>query len=229
MEAMTIGYVRPNAWRDFWESVVVALVLTVFSYFVAIQFGWVTEVNNLEAFAVLTSYSCTWLCVRQRRLNYFIGVLSTIAYAVLFYQADLIASMVLNIYLTPTLLYGWFRWNRDVDTRPVQHVRWSMVPVYLAVSVGFYGGALAIVKAFGGEMAMFDSAILIGTILAQFLLDNKKLENWIIWAIVNVLAIYVYAKAGLQLAAFQYVFFLFNVFVGYYQWKKSMNKEIANV
>jgi len=74
-------------------------------------------------------------------------------------------------------------------------------------------------------MAWTDSLILAGTILAQFLLDNKKLENWAIWAIVNVLAIYTYLSTGLILVAFQYVFFLLNTVYGFVLWKGSMNHE----
>ena len=70
-------------------------------------------------------------------------------------------------------------------------------------------------------MAWTDAMILAGTILAQFLLDNKKLENWAVWAVVNVFAIYTYATAGLALAAFQYVFFLANTVYGYIIWRRS--------
>ena len=74
-------------------------------------------------------------------------------------------------------------------------------------------------------MAWADSTILAGTILAQFLLDNKKLQTWIVWAIVNVFAIYTYFTAGLSLVAFQYVFFLANTMYGYAMWKRGMNNE----
>ena len=63
--------------------------------------------------------------------------------------------------------------------------------------------------------------VLAGTLLAQFLLDNKKLENWIVWAVVNVFAIYTYATSGLPLVAFQYVFFLANTAYGYVSWRRS--------
>lgn len=65
--------------RDVLDSLWIAAVLTAASYLVGLGLGWTARVDPLEAFAVLTSYSCTYLCVRQRRFNYPIGALSTAA------------------------------------------------------------------------------------------------------------------------------------------------------
>jgi nicotinamide mononucleotide transporter len=217
--------VRAGALKNINESVLIGAILTLLSYIVGLKAGWTDTVNPLEAFAVFTSYMSTYLCVVERRFNYIAGAISTAAYALLFYQNDLLASTVLNLYLTPTLAYGWIRWKRDADTRPVGRVKWKMVPVYLAVSGAFYLGAVYLVNALGGSMAAADSAILACTVLAQFLLDNKKIENWIVWAAVNVFAIYTYANAGLALVAFQYVFFLLNTVYGFIMWNRSRNEN----
>lgn len=200
----------------------VGLVATAISYELARVLGADVALDGLEAFAVLTSYSCTYLAVRQRRINYVVGMTSTAAYALLFHRQGLYASMVLNLYLTPALIYGWFRWNRDADTRPVTDVTWRAVPLYAAVTAVFYGGAVLVIDSFDGQLARWDAVILIGSMLAQFLLDNKKLQNWIVWAVVNVVAIYVYAEAELYLAAAQYVLFLLNTGYGYMSWKRTM-------
>ena len=203
-------------------SALVGVAATAISFAAARALGGSVDLGGLEAFAVFTSYSCTYLAVRQRRINYVVGMTSTAAYAVLFQRQDLYASMVLNLYLTPALIYGWFRWNRDSDTRPVTNLTWRSLPIYAAVTGVFYAGAVLVIDSFDGQMARWDAVILIGSMLAQFLLDNKKLENWIVWAVVNVVAIYVYAQAELYLAAAQYVLFLLNTVYGYWCWKRTM-------
>lgn len=214
--------------RDVTESIGIGVGLTALSYIVGILAGWITELNWLEVFAVFTSYSCTYLCVKERRINYPIGAISSAAYAYLFLQNGLLLSAILNLYLAPTLIYGWIRWRKDAATRPVTHLSLKMVPIYLLVAVAGYAGAAFISQQMGGAMAWTDAVILAGTILAQFLLDNKKLENWGVWAIVNVFAIYTYATTGLWLVAFQYVFFLLNTIYGYIIWRDSKRaSEIA--
>ncbi len=207
------------------QGTVIGVILTVLSYLVGVNAGWIESVNYLEAFAVFTSYVCTFLCVKERRINYPIGAISTAAYVVLFFKAGLVASAVVNIYLTPLLIYGYFRWRADEVARPVENVKLKMVPVYLAFAGAFLGGALWLTLAVGAPVVLTDSAILFGTILAQSLMDNKKLQNWPVWLIVNIFAIYTYAKAGLALVAFQYVFFFLNTAYGYYAWNRSFNEQ----
>lgn len=210
------------------QTIAIAISLTGFSYLVAWLAGWVTEINWLEVFAVATSYACTWLCVKQRRFNYVLAIFTTAAYCVLFYQWGLFASMATQIYLIPTVIIGWFWWGRDDKTRPVTHTGWKWwAGITLAAAV-IYAGAVALSSAFGGTMAFWDSLILVGTIAAQFLMDRKKLENWIVWAVVNVVAIVLYFNSGLYLAALQYIFFLANAVYAYFEWRKTLAPSERN-
>lgn len=203
------------------QSVVIATVLTALSYLVGLQMNWIAAVSWLEAFAVFTSYACTFLCVVERRINYPIGAVSTLAYCILFYQFDLFASMAINAFLAVYLVYGWYRWRSDANTRAVSFMTIPQWLIYLVVAAVGYGIVVFLSSHFGGTLAWTDSAILAGTILAQFMLDNKKQETWIIWAIVNVLAIYTYFHVGLALVGFQYIFFLMNTVYGWFMWDKS--------
>lgn len=207
--------------KNFIEGTVLGIVLTALSYAVGIGFGWVDTLNYLEVFAVFTSYLCTYLVVRERRVNYPIGAISNAAYAFLFFSFGLMGSSVVTAYLTFSLIYGWFRWKRDVETKPVEFVAPKWWPVYVVATALAFAGGFGIYELTGATVVWTDLAVMAGSILAQFLLDNKKIETWIVWGIVNVFAIYTYANAGLPLVAFQYVFFLMNAFYGFYVWNNS--------
>ena len=213
--------------RDVLNSLWVAALLTGSSYLAGFLLNWITAVDSLEAFAVFTSYSCTYLCVKQRRFNYPIGALSTIAYCALFWQQGLYASMVLNAYLTPTLIYGWVRWRADRDTRPVTHVAPKWILAYALVTGAAFAGALTLISMAGGSFAVADCVVLVGTILAQFLMDNKKLESWIVWLVVDGIAVWEYFSAGLTIAGLQYVFFLGNAVWALMAWRRSMLADRA--
>lgn len=208
---------------------IVATILTGISYIVGIKFDWISELNLLEIFSVWTSYACTYLCVVQSRWNYPIGAISVIALSVLFYQQSLFASMALNIYLIPTLIWGWFRWRPDDNTRPVTNVAVYWWPIYIGLTAIVWYSLTEIAKYLGSPLAGPDSLILSTSILAQFLLDQKKIETWIVWFIVNVISIYTYWQAGLVLVAFQYIFFLMNTFWGYVEWRNTKNEMMKGV
>jgi nicotinamide mononucleotide transporter len=212
---------RPLASRHVVDSLWIAALATGLSYAVGFAFGWVASVDPLEGFAVFTSYSCTYLCVRERRFNYPIGALSTAAYCLLFWRQGLYASMALNAYLTPALVYGWIRWRADAATRPVTRVAGRWIPAYVAVTALAFAGALRLTDALGGSFATADTVILVGSLLAQFLLDNKKIETWAVWFVVDVIAVWEYVSSGLAIAGLQYVFFLANAVWGWGVWTQS--------
>lgn len=224
--SLTINAPSTGVRRNLIEGTILGVVLTALSYAVGLGFGWVETLNWLEVFAVFTSYVCTYLCVRERRINYPIGAISNAAYAFLFYSFGLMGSAVVTAYLTFSLVYGWFRWHKDEDTKPVAFVEAKWWPVYILATGLAFAGGWGIYHLTSAPVVWTDLVVMAGSILAQFLLDNKKMENWFVWAVVNVFAIYTYATHGLPLVAFQYVFFLLNAFYGLYVWNNS--RKAAN-
>lgn len=220
----TLIQTRPS-WNRTSKSVVEALVLStvITSLLIFAQITWYDPtINWLETASVFASFGATWLCTRQVRLNYAFGVAATLMLSVVFYQANLLGSMILNMYLVPTVVYGYFIWGKDSQTRPVEHVKPKNALIYLAVTAITWAGAVLLIKAFNGTLSTLDGWLLIGSILAQFLLDRKKIETWIIWALVNVISVYVYMSAGLYLLAGQFAFFLANSFFAWFAWRKTM-------
>lgn len=212
--------------RNITESMILAVVLTAFSYAVGLYMGWIETLNWLEVFAVATSYSCTWLCTRQSRWNYPIGIITTAAYSVLFYQWDMLALALFNLYLVFSLIYGWFRWGSDDNTRPVSRIPLKWYAGYGVVGLMILGLFLLANMLFNpaGLTALnpIDVGLAVASGVAQLMLDNKKLENWTLWAVINIVSIPFFLHSGLTLVAFQYIFFLANTVIAHTQWKKTM-------
>jgi len=216
-------------WRDYlWRSFIVGLFFTSISWLAVKLFGVDASMTPLEIAAVSTSFACTYLCNIQSRMNYPLGMITTALYAWLTFDAGLLGSAALNIYLVPVLAYGWFRWGKDKSTRPVAHLNAWYIPIYLILTVIVWIFCSVIVTSLGGQLGPWDTAILVLSVLAQLLLDNKKLETWIIWVLVNLVALYVYSTQGLWLVTAQYVFFLINTSIGWMEWRRIYAKNKAN-
>lgn len=214
--------------KNFLVSLLVAAIATGISYFVAFHFGWIDSINWLEALAVATGFSSTYLCVVQSRWNYLMGMISTIAFCIFFIQLKLFSSAALNFYLPFALLYGWMRWGPDNNTRRVTWLGWNKLWFsYGAWAVVIWAMCFGVAAYFGAALPITDSAIVGLSVLAQLLLDNKRNETWIFWALVNILAICTYGYGGAMITALQYVMFLGNTAYGFYSWKKSMEENIV--
>lgn len=206
--------------RNLVEAVVLATTITCGLAATAVVVG--QPVAWLEAAAVWASFGSTWLCTRQSRFNYVFAVVATALLVVVFLQARLYGSAALNLYLVPTVVYGFFVWGRDRSTRPVEHVSPRTAPVYLAATAVTWAGAYWVITTLGGAMTVLDGWLLVGSVLAQYLMDRKKIECWFVWVAVNVASVYVYAASGLYLLATQYVFFLANACYAWFAWRRTM-------
>lgn len=209
-------------------SSVVGVVLTVLSWLIARGLGFEVSLTPLEVLAVMTSYSCTYLATVESRLNYPVGVVTTFLYSWLFFISGLYAVALFNLYLVFSLVYGWFRWGPDGPlTRPVTDFgyrsRWPAI--YALIAVAVYALLAAVNWFFGFSMSGVDVAVAVLSGVAQFMLDNKHRQTWVLWASVNVFSIWLYATSGLQLVAAQYVFFLMNTVLGYLLWTRSMRGD----
>lgn len=69
-----------------------------------------------------------------------------------------------------------------------------------------------------------DAFLTAGSLVGQFLLSRKKLENWHVWIIVDVIYVALYIHKGLMLTALLYAMFVAMAAVGLLAWKKSMGE-----
>lgn len=64
---------------------------------------------------------------------------------------------------------------------------------------------------------------------AMWLMALKKIENWTLWIIGNIVSIPLYFVKGYGFTGIQYVIFLLLAIQAYKQWKISLNKKKASV
>jgi len=72
-----------------------------------------------------------------------------------------------------------------------------------------------------------DAAITSMSVLAQFLLARRFLENWLLWITVDVLAIGVYLAKDLQPTAVLYAIFLLLAITGWHDWRRALNIQMV--
>lgn len=155
------------------------------------------------------------------------GIVSVVLLGILFFDLKLYSSMVLSLYLVPILIIGWWKWNNGGVELPVTKITFRSwkTAAFLLISLATYLILWSITAYMGARLSATDSAILLLSIVAQYLLTIKKLENWFVWVLVNNLAIYTYFSAEAYLVGIQYLFFLANTMYGYHSWNRSLKDE----
>jgi len=168
---------------------------------------------------------------KENILVYPAGIICTIIYMYLMYKESLLGHILVNFLYTIISFFGWWNWSRrENDDLIVKVSRFSSADLPKSLLIFFFIIAVAytahdyFATDFEGqikELDIFTSGIFV---TAMWLMANKKLENWILWIIGNVITIPLYLSTDMIILSIQYVIFTILAIQAYIQWKKNLSK-----
>jgi len=170
------------------------------------------------------------LAGRNNIHSWWIGMLGCVLFAVLFYEVNLYADVLLQLFFIATCAIGWLQWRRGAAGKPLPITRtgWRslawIVPAGVA-SVVIYGMLLHTLT--NAYAPFIDSAVLVFSVIAQFLLMSRRLETWGFWLLVNTVAVPLYYSRGLHLTAVLYAAYWINALVSWYWWHVQARRAAA--
>jgi len=180
----------------------------------------------LEALAAITGLWSVYLVTKQNIWCWPIGLVSVAIAAVVFYDSFLYSDMILHVYYFGMNIYGWIYWSKksmDDDPLPVTYMSWIQNTSWVVVTVaGTLLWGFTMSKNTQASFPYGDAFTTVASLVAQWFMAKKRLENWVYWFIIDVVAIIIYALKGLYLFSGQYFIFLILCVVGYRSWKKTM-------
>jgi nicotinamide mononucleotide transporter len=188
------------------------------------------DINPLELAATLVTLACVILGVKRSLWQFPVGIVGTAIFFVVVLQNRIWANAVLQVFFVFVQLYGWWYWLKGAKGKrpPIRTAN----PVHVVISVAIalavaWAGSWALTEYTDFDLSVTDAATLSVSVVAQYLLDRKYLETWPVWLIVNVASIYLYSNAGMWLFTGLYVFFFFNAFWGWWEWRQAMRREAS--
>jgi nicotinamide mononucleotide transporter len=151
------------------------------------------------------------------------GIVGCALFGVLFFRSALYADVLLQAFFMVSSAIGWWQWNKGDRGQPLPvsqarfgQLAWT-VPAGVAATLA-YG---ALLHHFTNAYAPFvDSAVLVFSVIAQFLLMQRRIENWPFWLLVNTIAMPLYASRGLYLTAILYACYWVNALVSWRTWRR---------
>jgi nicotinamide mononucleotide transporter len=182
--------------------------------------------DRLELTAAVLSLVNVALTVRQNIWCWPVGIVATGLYIIVFFQAKLYADFGLFIFFTIQQFYGWYHWLYGGERKDALPVRWTR-PLPLAGllalgALGLAGWGYFLAHHTDASLPWWDSAIAAFSVVAQFMMAWKLIENWLIWVAVDAVAIGVYWAKDLYPTAVLYAIFLALATLGFFQWRRSV-------
>jgi nicotinamide mononucleotide transporter len=182
----------------------------------------------LEAVSFVTGAVCVWLTVRESVWNFPIGMVNVATFGVVFFRARLFADAGLQVVYFVLGGIGWYLWLYGGTGRTALPI--TRTPPRRAVGVAFaiyviFVGEFVLLRKIGGSAPFWDALTTAISLGAQWLLDRKHLENWLLWIAVDVIYVPLYLSKQLYLTSGLYAVFLCMATLGLLQWHATWRRQ----
>lgn len=194
---------------------------------VAASMAMLGRATWLEAASFITGAVCVWLTVKESIWNFPVGLVNVVTFSVVFYQSRLFADAGLQVIYFVLGIMGWRNWLRGGAHRSTVRIsRFTSVESRLVV--GFVVCATValwqLAHRVGGSASFWDALTTSLSLASQWLLNRKRVENWIGWIVVDMIYVPLYLYKHLYLTAILYVVFLVMAVIGLRSWRTTLRE-----
>ena len=187
----------------------------------------------LESLVFVFGIMSVWYAKKENILVYPTGLIATIITSYLLYVAGYLGDMMINAYFAIMSIYGWYNWgkkgNNKVDL-PITRTS----PKEKIIGIGLFFATIFVVFAvytFYDVEIKKDNYVDIFTsglfFTGMWYMAIKKIENWTLWIIGDLIVVPLYAYRGLGILSLQYLIFTILAITAYLEWKKILNSNVA--
>ena len=212
------------------------------------------DLSWIEAIGTIAGLLCIWLASLEKIVNYLFGLINVTLFAIIFFQIQLYASLLLQLFFFAANLYGWYAWSRQTSQNEAElQIRWLPLPKAMAwlaacvIAIGLMTVyidpvfavltqvAVGVMQSMGMNVSMpvlqpdafpfWDSCMMVLSIAAMVLMTRKYVENWLLWAVINVISVAIFALQGVYAMALEYLILTFIALNGSRMWMKSARER----
>ncbi len=179
----------------------------------------------IEGIAVITGILCVWFNVRQNILTWPTAIISSAIFGVVFFDARLYTTMLLQGLFIVISIYGWKAWltgGPKGGTLLVTRIRLNTSISLLALFVIGTLGFIYILSSFSDpDHAIVESITTTLSVIGSWMAARKILESWLVWIITDLIYVGLYFATGLYLTLLLYTLYLGLATSGYLEWRRS--------
>lgn len=208
------------------------------------------DLSWIEAVGTLAGLLCIWLASLEKIGNYVFGLINVTLFAIIFFQIQLYASLLLQLFFFVANIYGWYAWSRQSsNNQALLQIRWLPLPkaiawlVIIVAAIGLMTIFIDPVFAFLTKIAVtvmqgiglnvsqpelqpdaypfWDSSMMVLSIVAMILMTRKYVENWLLWTVINIISVVIFALQGVYAMSLEYLILTFIALNGSRMWIKS--------
>ena len=189
----------------------------------------VRATSPVELVAVAFGLLSVYLSTREHIISWPTAIVNVGIFFFLFWKAKLYADAVLQLIYLVLSVYGWYEWlyggarHSRLRVSRAHRMHWLvLVPLFLVAGLAL--GAM-LDRYTDSPLPYFDALLTSASLVAQWMMTRKLLENWIIWIVADIVYVPVFIQRGLPFTALQYAVFLVLAGMGWMSWRQSLRAQ----
>lgn len=210
-------------WEKLWLTTSTLTILALSLYWKDTTIGVVTALTGIWAVV---------LAAKAKVANFYMSMINVILYAIIAFDQQFFGEVLLNIlFYLPMSLIGIMMWQQHIikqdDIKQLQ-VKTLEPKKALLLLIGSITAALVFgwsLTLIGSSLPFLNATTAILSVIASFFLIYRYSEQWLLWIVVNVLTIAMWAHAFMQssengVVLLMWIAYLINAVYGYFNWRK---------
>lgn len=183
----------------------------------------------IEIIAASLGIIAIYFQIKVKPFYWVISLLVSSMYIIIYFLAKLYADMSMQFYYVGMSIYGLYVWlsgnnNSDKKTIPISKIKdlksWLLIALISALSFFIIG---YILKNFtDSNVPWWDSFTTSLSFVATWMLARKKIENWLVWIVVDATSVALYIYKQLYPTTILFIILTLLAIVGYFQWKREL-------
>lgn len=189
---------------------------------------WGLDTSWLEVVAVALALGMIACNIVELHWGWLLAALSSVLYFFLFWAQRLYGDALLQIFFVGLALWGWSVWLRGaagkalpITRTPYREQIWLTLAGLLLWLIT--GGVLR--RFTDTDVPWWDAFPTVMSLVGQYLLAQKRLENWWVWIVVNAVAVGLFAWKALWLTSLLYAVFIVLSVVGWRTWAAHLKTQ----
>ena len=185
---------------------------------------WGSATTWLEIVAVLIALAMVGCNIREVHWGWPLAIISSLMYFALFWRSRLYGDASLQIFFVVIAFWGWVQWlggSRLASGGPLRVQRLSArgrawtIGTTLAL---WPLTGLFLLRFTDTDVPWWDAFPTAASVVGQVLRGRKYVENWLMWIVVNLVSIGLFAYKGLWLTLALYAVFIALSVIGWRAW-----------
>ncbi len=187
---------------------------------------WGAPVTALEVLAFALALAMVVFNIRVNPLGWPLAIISSALYFLLFWNSRLYGDAGLQLVFIAVAGWGWWQWQRGgAEPAVALRVRWLSAgerTKTIAVILLLWPLTGLFLKRFTNtDVPWWDAFPTAASLVGQWLLGRKYVENWWVWVIVNIVSVGLFAYKGLWLTVLLYALFVVMSVAGARAWAQQ--------